>query len=422
MRILFIVNHFYPELGAIRTEYEIARKLAGHHELLVVTTFPRVYRLPKGFRYNIPKFRIAVLEQYGRLRVLRIKSFLSSFEELKQRITELISSLKALLIVSFFLAPFYDILLVAGDIELLVAQIGILLKLIWRKPVVVILHDIHPDVLMRTGVLKKGLVFKLFELLIRLFARYVDTVIVHSYSNAIMLAKRYKMSMNKIRVVELWANVEDLERIAQSLNIVKLRQEFVPEEEKFIISFAGIMNPPQGLDVVIHTARCIKEKYPSIASKIVFLLVGEGMEKARLIKLAKELEVGDMVKFFPLQPRDRYIGILLFSDVCLVTLKRDYVQPVVPSKLFEIMAAGCPALLSMPPISDAVKIVMKYDCGIYAGNGDPEALAKAIVMLFKHRHLLHLLGKNGREAVVKYFNLARAVNQYEKILRSVCGA
>ena len=421
MRILFIVNHFYPELGAIRTEYEIARKLAEHHELLVVTTFPRAYRLPKGVLYNVPKLRIVVVEQYGKLRVLRVKSFLSRFEELKQRIAELISSLKTLLIVSFFLTPFYDVLLVAGDIELLVAQIGILLKLVWRKPVVVVLHDIHPDVLVRAGVLKKGLLFKFFELLIRSFARYVDTVIVHSHSNAVMLAKRYNMPMDKIRVVELWANVEDLERITRSLDIVKLRQEFVPEEGKFIVSFAGIMNPPQGLDVVICAAQCIKERYPSIASKIVFLLVGEGMEKVRLIKLAKELRVDDMVKFFPLQPRDRYVGILLFSDICLVTLRKDYVQPVVPSKLFEIMAAGRPALLSMPTISDAVKIVTKYGCGIYAGNGDPEALAKAIVTLYKRRHLLQSLGRNGRRAVMEYFNLARAVSQYEGILSKVRG-
>ena len=85
------------------------------------------------------------------------------------------------------------------------------------------------------------------------------------------------------------------------------------------------------------------------------------------------------------------------------------------------MAAGCPALLSMPPISDAVKIVTKYNCGIYAGNGDPKALAEAIIKLYKSRQLLQILGMNGRKAVMEYFNLVRAVNQYEEILSKVLG-
>ena len=421
VRILFIVNHFYPELGAVRTEFEIAKELAKRgNEVLVVTTFPRMYRLPRGYIYRVPRMKLAVIEFIDGLKVLRVRSFRSRIDNLRQRIAELVSSINSLLLASLFLAPFYDVILVAGDIELAVVQVGILLKFLWRKPLTVILHDIHPDTLIKSGVIKGKVIVRLAELLIRTFSKWVDRVIVHSYSNAKILSARYRMPMEKIDVVELWADVRCFKKVRQSVDIAKLKRKFVSEEGKFIVSFAGIMNPPQGLDVVIYTARYIKERYPDIASRVVFLLVGDGMEKSRLIKLADELGVNDLVRFFPLQSHSKYIGILLFSDVCLITLRKDYIQPVVPSKLFEIMAAGCPAVLSMPIHSDAVRIVTRHKCGIYAGNSDAKKLADTIISLLTNEKLRTDLSINARNVAIKYYNLDRAVKQYEDIIKLYC--
>ena len=416
-RILFVVNHFYPELGAVRTEFEIAKELAEKgNDVLVITTFPRRYRLPPGYKYCEPKISPAVLERVGRLKILRIKSFKSRFDQVNQRFLELASSLVMLFLASFPLAPFYDVIMVAGDIELVVSQIGLLSKITWNKPVIVILHDIHPDTLIKSGVLKSKFMIRLSELLIRTFSRWVDKVIVHSLSNAEILSARYNMGKDKIEVVELWANIEDISR-ALLVDKRSLKEKYLGGPDKFVVTFAGVMNPPQGLEVVIHASRYIKDRLEN--NNITFLLVGDGMEKKRLIKLTERLGVNDMVKFMPLQPRDKYLEILRLSDACLVTLRKDYLQPVVPSKLLEIMAIGCPAVLSMPPHSDAVKIVKNYRSGLYAGNGDPEKLAKAILQLYNDQKLRMVLGENGREAVEKYYNLARAVNQYQKLLKQL---
>ena len=418
IRILFIVNHFYPELGAIRTEFEIARELARKgNKVLVVTTFPRDYRLPKGCKYHVPKLRPAIIECIDRLRILRVKSFKSHIDEMKQRIADLITSMKALLLASLPLAPFYDVLLVAGDIELVVSQIGVLLKALWHKPLVVILHDIHPDTLVRSGVIKGKTIVKLAELLIRMFSKWVDKVIVHSYANARILSKRYNMPMEKIEVVELWANINEI--LPASLNTRRvLKEKYIEDLSRFVVTFAGVMNPPQGLDVVVYAAKYIKDNYEN-SKDILFLLVGDGMDKPRLVKLTKQLGVDDIVKFLPLQPRNKYIEILQLSDACLVTLRRDYIQPVVPSKLLEIMAAGCPVILSMPPHSDAVKIVLKRKCGIYAGNGDPRKLAQAVITLLRNPRLRQIFSMNGRRAAEDYYNLNRAVKQYSNILGEI---
>ncbi len=416
MNIIFIVNHFYPELGAIRTEFEIANKLSESSNVLVVTTFPRKYRLPENTMYDYPKIKPAVIEHIYNLKVLRINSFKSHTDNIRQRFIELLTSTIFLLLASFFLVPFNKVILIAGDIELVVSQVGIILGKIWRKPVVVILHDIHPDTLIKSGVIKNRVIIVLSELLIRMFSKHVDVVVVHSHTNAFILSKRYNISAKRIRVIELWANTDEIKPVSiREKRDLKLKH--IRDGDKFIVSFAGVMNPPQGLDVVIYAAHIIKHHYNS--DKILFLLVGDGMDRQRLQQLAEELNVRDIVEFLPLQPRDKYIEILQLSDACLVTLRKDYLQPVVPSKLLEIMAAGCPAVLSMPAHSDAVSIVKKYKCGLYAGSGDPWRLAKVIMKLYYDDELRAELSHNGRRAAVSYYNLDRALKEYKGVLQEL---
>ena len=413
LQIAFILNHFYPELGAVRTEFEIANKLAEKNNVTVITTFPRKYRLPKGYRYNYPKAKPVIIEYINRMKVLRIAAFKSRMDEPRQRLIELLTGLASLLLPSIAIVPLSDVVLVAGDIELLVSQIGIIAGKIWRKPVVVILHDIHPDVLIRAGIIKNKFIIKLSEILIKVFSKYVDRVIVHSYTNARILASRYNMDPGKIKVVELWANIDEIRPVNDSQKKA-LKRRYIEDADKVVVSFAGVMNPPQGLEVVIQAAHILK--YNHNAKNILFLLVGDGMEKPRLQRLTKELGVEDIVRFLPLQPREKYIEVLQLSDICLVTLRKDYIQPVVPSKLLEIMAAGCPAVLSMPPHSDAVKIVQKYQCGIYAGAGDPQKLANTILHLANNKKYRETLAQNARKAAEEYFNLQRAAQQYQQIL------
>ena len=416
-KILFIINHFYPEIGAVRTEFEISKILSWKNEVLVITTFPRRYRLPTGYIYKKSWFSLAYVENVERIKILRIVSFLSRTDNIKQRVPELLTGIISLFIGTVFLAPFYNIIVVAGDIEIAIALTGILsAKIIWKKPIVAIVHDIHPDVLIKSGIIKGGLLLKISQLLIRIFSKYIDLVIVHSDLNKIVLSKRYNIPLEKVKVLNLWANINEIKPadIAEK-QIIKKKYGFNPN--KVLVTFAGIMNPPQGLDVVIQAASIIKENFKD--KDIIILLVGDGSEKIHLKKLANKLGVNDIVRFLPLQPRDKYINLIRMSDICLVTLRPGYWQPVVPSKLIEMMAAGCPVVLSMPPRSDAVRIVARNKAGIYAGEGDPEKLAKAIIKLVENEHLRRRMGINARMAVERHYSLNQVAKNLENIINKI---
>jgi len=405
LSILFLVNHFFPEVGAIRTEYELAKELARRgHKVTVLTTFPRKYRVPKHI--DITKYktkRFFIIEKIGPLEIIRVKSLLSPRDVLGYRFLELFSSIVSLFIIGILKRIGYDVIICAGDIEFLASLPGILLKNIKKKPMLTILHDIHPKALIDIGLVRNKIIIFVLKVIEKFFYAHSDKLVVHSEGNK-SLAIECGADPRKVEVIYLWA---DLNKITPASKLPPFRSKY---KGKFIVSFAGVMHYPQGLDVVIEAARLLREH-----EKILFILVGDGPVKNELIRKCKEYNLKNVV-FLPFQPKEKYIEILQSSDVSLVTLRKEYKQPVVPSKLIEIMAAGCPVILSVPESSDAVKIVKKAQCGICVPPESPKKLAEAILKLYKNRQLAKIMGLRGRKFAEENFSLKKAVDSYERVL------
>jgi len=153
---------------------------------------------------------------------------------------------------------------------------------------------------------------------------------------------------------------------------------------------------------LLRSARILKDK-----KEIAFLLVGDGVEKPKLQKLAQENQLNN-VFFLPMQPKVKYPEVLSASDLCLATLRREVRTPVVPSKILSIMAAGRPILASLPLNGDAPRLLAEAQCGMAITPGDPEAMAQAIIQLYHDPELREKMGQRGRRYTVEHLSLERA--------------
>jgi colanic acid biosynthesis glycosyl transferase WcaI len=169
----------------------------------------------------------------------------------------------------------------------------------------------------------------------------------------------------------------------------------------------------QGIGVVVEAARRLTQE-----PGLLFLIVGDGVEKERLQKQAEGLP---NIRFLPLQPRALYPSVLEAADVSLITLRPEVATPTFPSKTCTIMAAGRPVIASIPPIQDAPRMIIESDCGMVTPAGDSKALADAVLLLKNDRERARQMGINGRAYVEK--NLARSVclGQVEKLCRELTG-
>jgi hypothetical protein len=131
----------------------------------------------------------------------------------------------------------------------------------------------------------------------------------------------------------------------------------------------------QDMNTIVSSAFCLRDH-----KNILFLLVGDGVEKRKAQTRSQELGL-ESILWLPMQPSLVYPEILAASDVSLINLHPELHTPVVPSKLLSIMAAARPVVASLPDESDAGRIINEANCGICVKAGDGEALAQAILKL-----------------------------------------
>ena len=410
--ILFILNHFYPEVGAIRTEYQLARTLGNYGDrITVVTTYPREYRMPEllcrilGDHYKRKKGLI--YEKIGRILVYRIPSYVGKSDTLSSRLLEIIFSVPLLLVAGVIasLREKPDVIITGGDIESVVTLAAYPLKFFLRKRILTILHDIHSSVLVDLGLIKEGsITHKLIKFLEILLFRIADAIVVHSPSNKTFILKKYNKP-SKVHVIFLWADIKKVKPIQD--------KEQCPFKNKFVIYYGGVLSYAQVPEVIIEAAKVIaKRGY----SDILFLIVGDGPEKPKLVEKAEKERLKNII-FKSFVPWEKHVEFLRCSDIGLVTLKKNYKQPVVPSKLIEIMSAGVVPLLSIPAHNDAKKIAVDLaKAGIWVKPEDPEALADAIISLYENKELLELLKKRARKFAEEHFSLEKNAHRYRQLI------
>jgi len=404
MKILCLEDGFPPELASGRLPYEFARELVKRgHKVRVVTVFPR--KLWVKQQLTIPKAKLFYWDPMGGILTLRCWPQFKGKSIITRAVEYIILPLSLLL--GGIIAGGKDIIHCQSP-PLLLAFSACILKILTRAPLILRIQDIHPDALVKTGLIKNRFLIKALEIIEKFVYRYADhiTVIAEGYRRNI-LSKG--INSEKVSLIPNWADVERIE------SSPKIEEFFINNSltDKFVITYAGTMSWPQDLETVIEAARLLKG-YKDIS----FLLVGEGVKKELLIVRSKELKL-ENVMFMPLQPRDVYFNILRISDACLVPLRKSYDSPTAPSKMLEIMACSKPIIANVPYNSDVHKIISEAGCGIWVEPENPEALSQAVLKLYEDRSIAIQLGARGREFVEKHFSLTACMDKYEALLNSL---
>lgn len=179
---------------------------------------------------------------------------------------------------------------------------------------------------------------------------------------------------------------------------------------KYVILYAGTMGYAHGLEVALQAAELLEKSEPDI----VFLFVGDGSEKPRLVEMAREKQLSNVrwVDFQPITEMHRYYSL---SSLNLSTLRRYKLsEGVRPSKVF-------PGLASAKPIiyvgeGEGARIVEESGGGVVIPPEEPELLVQAILNLKKDPESCQAMGAKGREFVIKHYSWKAIVSRWLKDL------
>ena len=148
---------------------------------------------------------------------------------------------------------------------------------------------------------------------------------------------------------------------------------------------------------------------------IHFLFVGEGPTRQRVVEAVRERGLQNFT-FMPAQPRERIPSFIQASDICLVTLRQAPVNDVIiPFRMLEFMACARPVLLSAA--GESARILKDANAGLVIPQGNPEALASAILHLRQNPAQRHQAGQNGSRYITQNFSRQQMAQTYLEVLK-----
>ena len=232
-----------------------------------------------------------------------------------------------------------------------------------------------------------------------------DKIIVVSAGLKQVLQDEYGVPENKIAVIENGANIE----LFKPMDIVKSRKKLNLDQNNAYIGFVGNLAPWQGVECFIKSTPEILDKHPNTR----FLIIGDGVLKKELVKLAEQIGTSDKFVFTGSVPYEKVPLYINATDVCVAPFlgsERNAKLGFSALKLFEYMACGKPLITTS--VVEIKEEIIDNKTGIIIEPDNPTILAKSIIYLLEHSTIRIQMGGNGKKFVIErhsWDNVAKRV-------------
>lgn len=406
MRILLIIAYFIPEIGsAAHIYFDLAKALAeGEHTVDVITSYPREFNLDKADKGK----EFPLVEEIDGVAIYRCKHPAT-------RDCLFVRGLEHFYLPYYYFKKYREIgkkynvcLLYIPPLPLY--YLAKKIKQYDGTPSVLNFQDFHPQELTDVGVLKNPIMIRILNHIEGEAYRHANHITVLSNGGVEYVQKR---GADPKRVTHIYNSVP-----LSKFNGFVQRKDFKDREgieEKFMISYAGILSPYQGIDNILDTAKALLDH-----DDIIFYIAGDGSERQHLADRIHLEGVGN-VRLLPFLARAEYFDLVNSSDASFISLDERMKAPCLPGKTINLMACSQPIIAMVSQESETADVILKAECGIVVEPGDIDGMRSAILYLKDNAPAREAMGNNGRRYLEKNMSLEKNIALYEEIFHTLAG-
>jgi len=404
VRIAYVCHYFVPEPAAPAARvHEFARAwVHAGHEVTVITTFPNhpLGRIPPAYRG-----RWWATEHLDGIRVLRNWLYAVPNRGVGRRGLDHLSFMLTALVFGLPRLGRVDVV-VASSPTLFSALSAWLMARIRRVPFVLEVRDLWPEAIVGLGLMRPGPAVWLLEGLARFLYRQAALVVVVTQAFADRLAEQ-GVPRRKLAVI---ANGADTRLFSPEADGSCARKA-LGLDEKFVVAYIGSHGLSHGLGAVLDAA--------SRQPDVTYLLVGDGADRERLLADRDQRGLRNVVMQGSVD-KARVPGLYAAADVCLVPLRDVPIfDAFVPSKLFEMLAAGRPIIGAVR--GEARDILTRSGGALLVEPERGDQLAEAVDRLRADPDLRAELARTGRAFAVEHYDRDTLAAEYLELLGNVVG-
>jgi len=269
-----------------------------------------------------------------------------------------------------------------------------------------LVHDVYPEQLIATGILKKSSpIVSLIDLMNRWVYKHARTIIAVGRDMKELLEKKTADLEIPVVFIPNWAEIGQIAPAPREQN--KLRQQ-LGLQDKFVVLSAGNFGRPNDLETILAAAELL-----SSDRDVQFLFIGGGAKEQWLKTRSSKLS---NVTVLDAMPRDEQNVFLNACDVTLASFVRGMWGAAVPSRVYNYMAAAKPVIAICEPASELANIITDDHVGVRVDAGDAQALARAIIELKDSPDLRSEMAENAREAAVGKYSPEWILPQFRDLL------
>ncbi len=272
-----------------------------------------------------------------------------------------------------------------------------------------LVQDSYPEILIAVSAVKPNSFFvKFVNLANHWVYKYAEKIIVMGRDmNELFAAKTQGLNATIVTIPN-WADLESIHPTPRDQNAL-LKELAI--EHKFVFMYAGNIGHPTDVETIIAAAEILHE-----CDEYHFVFIGAGVKKKWLDNTVASRALKN-VTILDYRPREEQIVFLNACDVGLVALVKGMWGTAMPSRTYNIMAAGRPILALTDEGSELAQVIDEEKIGVHIEPGDPDALAAEIVKMYEKRSDLQEMGERARTAALGKYSVEAAVAAYYEAMR-----
>jgi len=275
---------------------------------------------------------------------------------------------------------------------------------------ILLVHDVYPDVFVPLGIMEsRHPLYRMLSWVNGKLYESADRVVALGRDMARLVENKSKGAA-KVLVIPNWGDVDAIAPTPKSENT--LLQE-LNLTNKFIVHYSGNHGRTHDLLSLIEAAELLKYE-----TEVHFLFIGEGSGKAEAVARAEALGLNN-VTFRTFVDRSELNISLNASDVSVVAFKIGMAGISVPSRLYNLMAAGKPILGVVDEDSEVAEVIREAGVGVTVPPESPQELARQILQLKNDPQTLVSMGENSRKEAEASYSYAAIKNQYRRLFDSL---
>src|SRR5690606_11287588 len=187
------------------------------------------------------------------------------------------------------------------------------------------------------------------------------------------------------------------------------REQFRKEndfEGKFVITYVGANGVANHLDQILDAGKLLED------TNVLFLLIGQGMEKLKLLEKAKQMGIIN-VRFHDPVPKKEVFKFIIASDMGASVLKKvDTFKTIYSNKTFDYFSCKKPILMAIDGVSR--ELLEDANAGSYVEPENAQEYNRIIREYLVDSKRLIIEGENGyayakenfdrKELAIKYLS------------------